>query len=320
VRTGVTIRRVVFDGLRAVGVSGLAGGRDIEVRARCAVILSAGTIMSPALLQRSGIGPAEYLRSAGVPVLYDSPAVGTGLQEHLALGMPYRLRGERGLNHRYRSIGLAPDLVRYGLTRTGPMATGPFEVGAFARVTKGADRPDVQLYLSAVSREAGTYRPERQPGFTIYGQLLRLTSRGSIRITSAHPEDLPYIEPNWLTTEADRRAAVDLVRYMRRYVQQDSLAPYVGEELAPGASYHDDKEILEVFRRMSTCGLHAVGTVPMGKEDAAVDERLRVRGVQGLRVVDCSVMPSLVSGNTSGPAMALSWRAADLILEDGAGA
>ncbi len=318
IRTGVLVDTVIVEGGRATGVACRVGGQPLVLRARHEVILSAGALMSPVLLQRSGIGPAALLRSVGVDVVVDSPNVGEGMREHLSFSMPHRLVGAPGLNRRYRGIGLVPGVLEYYARHTGPMATGPFEVGAFARSAPDVDRPDVQLYLSAYTRRAGKrFTAERAPGLTIYGQLLRQTSLGSVRIRSNRPDDLPAIAPNWLSTEHDRAKAVAMVRYMRRYVQQAALRPYVGDERVPGAAVQGDDELLDVFRRLSTSGLHAVATCAMGRDGASVvDGRLRVRGVGGLRVADCSVMPGLVSGNTNGPAMALGWRAADLIGED----
>jgi choline dehydrogenase len=274
--------------------------------------------MSPKLLQLSGVGPAGHLESVGVRVVRDSPNVGTGMREHLAISLPYRLEGsDPGLNRRYRGVGLIPGFVQYYATHTGPMATGPFEVGAFARTVPEVDRPDMQLYLSAYSRVGKGYRPERLPGLTIYGQLIRPTSVGSLRINSADPDAVLSITPNWLSTQEDCAAAVAMVRYMRRYVRQDALRGLTGKELAPGDEHQSDAEILRVFRRTSTSGLHGVASCALGRDDSSVlDERLRVRGVVGLRVADCSAMPGLISGNTSGPAMALGWRAASLLLED----
>jgi choline dehydrogenase-like flavoprotein len=281
------------------------------------VIVSGGAIISPKILQLSGIGAGEHLRAVGVEVLCDRPGVGAGMREHISIGMPHRLEGAPGLNRRYRGIGLVPELLRYYAFHTGSMATGPFEVGAFARIDPEVDRPDVQLYLSAYSRSGRSYTAEREPGLTIYAQMLRPTSAGTVRITSPDPDAHPSIAPNWLSTEHDRSKAVAMVRYMRRYLRQDALKTYVGDEISPGDRFQSDDDLLAAFRRLSTSGLHAVGTCGMGHDDAAVvDNRLRVRGVEGLRVADCSVMPGLISGNTNGPAMALGWRAADLVLED----
>ena len=317
IRTNALVERVVFSGTRAVAVTARVGNQRVIYRAKDEIVLSAGTIMSPKLLQLSGVGPAAHLESVGVKVVCDSPNVGAGMREHLSMSLPYRLEGTPGLNRRYRGLGLIPGFAQYYAFHTGPMATGPFEVGAFARTAPEVDRPDMQLYLSAYSRVGRSYKPERRPGLTIYGQLIHPTSIGSLAITSPDPDAVLTISPNWLSTGHDRSSAVAMVRYMRQYVRQDALKSYTGEELSPGDEHQSDAEILSVFRRLSTSGLHAVGTCGMGRDPAAVvDERLRVRRVHGLRVVDCSVMPGLISGNTSGPAMALGWRAASLLLED----
>jgi len=322
--TGVHVDRILFEGRRAVGVDCRRGGEPLEFRSRGEVILSAGTIMSPKILQLSGIGPAAHLRSAGIAVLSDSPDVGARMRDHLGFAIPYRLKSGKGLNGHFHGWGLLKSVLQYYLHRSGPMATGPFEVGAFVRSGPKVDRPDVQLYLGAYTAVRGDDNfpvqisdVEREPGMTIYGQLLRLTSEGSIRVTSPDPQAPLQIAPNWLSTEQDRRTAVAMVKTMRRYMRQPALEPYRGAELFPGEGCATDEEILKIFTRTALCGTHAVGTCRMGRDAAAVvDERLRVRGVEGLRVVDCSIMPGLVSGNTNGPAMATGWRASDLIIED----
>jgi choline dehydrogenase-like flavoprotein len=315
VKTRALVTKVAFDGEQARHVHARVDGRATSFRADREIIISGGTIMSPQILQLSGIGPADRLRSVGVPVVHDSPAVGENMLEHVCISLPHRLVGQSGLNRQYRGIGLLPGLARYLAFHDGAMATGPFEVGAFARSGDDADRPDLQLYLSAYSRISGSYKPEKVPGMTIYGQMLRATSTGWVRIASPDPEASPSIQPNWLSTRHDQDRAVAMVRYMREYVQQKALKTVVGQELAPGEEYQTYEEILAVFRRTLTSGLHAVGTCAMGTDPASVvDGELRVRGVSGLRVADCSVMPGLISGNTNGPAMALGWKAADLIL------
>jgi choline dehydrogenase len=325
--TGATVERVLIENRCAVGVVARIDGERKIFRANGEVILSAGALLSPKILQLSGIGPGALLQSLGIEVVADSPDVGARLREHLGFTLPYRLRGERGINHRFYGVGLLKSVLQYYLLHRGPMATGPFEVGAFVRTTPGVERPDAQLYMGAFTFARGDDNfpvpladVERKPGLTIYGQLLRLTSEGSVRIRSADPAAPPVIAPNWLTTVEDQRSAVAMVRYMRRYMSQPALAPYVGEELVPGAHCDSDADILAAFRRLSMCGTHAVATCRMGSDSSAVvDSRLRVRGIAGLRVVDCSVMPAPVSGNTNGPAMALGWHAADLIIADRTG-
>jgi choline dehydrogenase-like flavoprotein len=194
------------------------------------------------------------------------------------------------------------------------MTLGPFEVGAFTRSDPSQDRPDIQLYFSAYTRAAGRVTTEREPGFTVATHIVRTESLGSVHISSADPAAAPTITPNYLHDEADRRRAVATVHFLRTLIRQPAFAKYVGEELAPGARVESDEDITDAVLRRLAGGTHALGTCAMGRDDTAVvDSHLRVRGVQGLRVIDCSAMPGLVSGNTSGPAMALAWRACDLI-------
>ena len=323
--TNARVQRVMFDGRRAIGVLADCNGTPVTHRCRREVIVSAGTLESPKLLQLSGIGPAGPLNAAGIKVVHHSPGVGRSMREHLGFSIPHRLVSVRGLNHRFRGLGLVGSLFQYYLTRSGPLATGPFEVGAFVRTSPDVVRPDAQLYMGAFSfaRAEGQFpvplaSVEDVPGITAYGQLLRLTSQGEVRVRSADPAAPPVITPNWLTTLEDQRSAVALVRYMRRYLRQPALQAYVGEELVPGPQCASDEQILNAFRIGSLCGTHAVSTCRMGSDaDAVVNPKLQVNGVEALRVVDCSVMPGLVSGNTNAPAMALAWRAAELINSDG---
>lgn len=318
------VDRVTFDGFRVSGVIARVGGSETTFSCRGTVYLSAGTIQSPVILQRSGIGDPEVLRAAGIPVKVESPDVGRRMREHLGFSMPHLLKGTPGLNRGYRGVGLAARVLQYYLTRSGAMATGPFEVGAFARAHPGAERPDVQLYLGGFTfaRSKDNFpvqlsHVEKAPGFTIYGQMVRPTSEGSVLVASADPDAPPSISPNWLATALDQETAVAMVRLMRRYVRQLAMASYLGEELSPGARYESDADILDIVRRLSTSGLHGVATCRMGRDNrSVVDQRLKVRGVEGLRVVDCSVMPAPISGNTNGPAMALAARAAELFKEE----
>ncbi|MEY2925539.1 MAG: hypothetical protein RL367_16, partial [Pseudomonadota bacterium] len=218
---------------------------------------------------------------------------------------------------------LARAMVRYFLTRGGIMATGPFEVGGFTNVHHSDGRTDLQLYLGGYTFKVEDNNPvpldkiDDRPGVTIYGQLLRLTSEGSIRARGPALTDPAEILPNWLTTDHDQQTAIATIRLMRRYMQQEPLAALLGEELIPGAGVVSDAALLDTFRRLATCGLHAIGTCRMGADNRAVtDPRLRLRGVEGLRVVDCSVIPGPVTGNTNAPAMAVGLRAAAMVLAD----
>jgi len=321
--TGASVERVLFEQRRAVGVKVRIGEELREFRCGGEVILCAGAILTPKILQLSGIGDPDHLGPLGIAMVAANRDVGRRLRDHLGFLLPYRLLHDKGLNHRFQGLGLVGSLLQYYGTRSGPMATGPFEVGAFFRTREHLARPDAQLYLSAFTypRSEDNFPVpdgvEDKPGITIYGQLLDLKSEGSVLLQSADPTVPLAISPNWLTCQEDCDAAVAMVHYMRRFMRQPSLAAHVGEELVPGEACQSDEEILRHFRATSLCGTHAVGSCRMGLDaESVVDERLRVRGVQGLRAADCSVMPALVSANTSGPAMALGWRAADLILAE----
>lgn len=323
--TGALADRIEFDGRRAARVVARVNGQVRSYAADREIIVAAGAIQSPKLLQLSGIGPAGLLAKHGIDVVQDSPGVGGHLLEHLGITLTHRLTGDPGLNHRFRGLGLGLSIAQYLLLHNGPLSSGPLEVGAFVKVDPAATRPDVQLYLGG----ATMVRPEGEnvanplpvvegkPGMSVYAQMLRLTSEGRLAISGPDPDAPLDIAPNWLSTDYDRRLAVAMLRYIRRYLKQPAIAPLLGEETLPGPAVETDEQILDMVYRSATCGTHAVGTCRMGDDEGAVlDGRARVRGVQGLRVVDCSAMPTLVSGNTNGPAMAFGWRAADLILED----
>ena len=322
--TGIHANKVVFKDKKAFGIDCVKEKKEMLFRCRKEIILSAGALLSPKILQLSGIGQKELLESLKIETLHESPDVGKKLREHLGFSMPHKLKKLRGLNHHFRGIGLVKSILQYYFSRKGPMATGPFEIGAFVRSMPGANRPDTQLYLGAFSyarsRSIDNFpvqlsHTDSVPGITIYGQLLNLTSEGEIRIQSKDPKKAPSISPNWLTTVYDKEAMVEMVRTMRRFVKQPAIAEYFGEELVPGDHCQSNSEILDAVTRLSTSGLHATGTCRMGRDSkSVVDNRLQVRGVTGLRVADCSIMPSLISGNTNGPAMAVGWRASDLIL------
>lgn len=322
--TNATARRVLFDGNRACAVEADVSGRREVFHCRGEVVLSGGTMESPRLLQLSGVGPCDVLDRAGVSLVSESPDVGRHMREHLSFAMPFRIATDAGSHRNFFGLGLLKNIVKYQLFGTGALATGPFEVGAFARVGEEQGPPNLQLYLGGYTFAlSDDNHPvpladiDRKPGLSIYGQLLQLTSEGSVAITSPDPAAAPEVIPNWLATEEDRRLAIATVRYIREYASQPPLQRHITEELLPGEACQSDEEILPAFEKLSTSGLHGTGTCRMGADDAAVvDPRLRVKGVEGLRVADCSIMPTLVSGNTNAPAMAVGYRAADLILAD----
>jgi choline dehydrogenase len=319
VLTDTTVTRLALENRRAVGVITQRDGANVEFRARREVILSAGGLNSPHLLQLSGIGPAEHLRSLGIDVAVDSPDVGQNMREHLLLFLQYRLRRGRSLNRAFSGLPLLVNTVRYFLTRGGEMAAGSYDVGGFIRTEGALNRTDAQIMMAPYSLDFGAqeFAFERFPGMQVFGYPLRPESRGSVMARSTNPLELPLIRPNYLSAEADCRTAVGLLRWMRRWMSQSALAPFIGEETTPGASVQSDADILEAFKQKGQAGYHAAGTCRMGVDARAVlDARLRVRGAQALRVVDLSSFPTLVSGNTNAPVMAAAARAADLILED----
>jgi len=324
--TDTMVNGVRLSNGRAVGVSMRSEARgDFRVDCDGEVILCAGTLESPQILQRSGIGDGDALAAAGVAVQHHNPHVGRHMLEHLSYTMPFRLKRDAGIGKHYVGLRLLASVARYYLRRDGPMATGPFEVGAFLSTGVTGPRTDLQLYLSGYMFALGDDNDpvplgniDERPGMTVSGTLLRQSSEGSIAIRGPAPGDGADIVPNWLTTDEDREAAIAAIRLMRAYVAQAALAEDVGQELVPGAEVEDDAALLDSFRSLSTSGLHGVGTCRMGREgEAVLDPSLRVHGVDRLRVADCSAMPGLITGNTNAPAMALGWRAAEIILADG---
>jgi choline dehydrogenase-like flavoprotein len=309
------VTRVLFEGARAVGVE--TRGQDgtlTECRASRDVILSAGALESPKLLQLSGIGPAGLLRDLGVPVLVDSPAVGAHMREHKVITMAMRLNGPYSHNAELQGARLYWNAAKYFLLRKGPLAS-TYDVTAFIRTDPALARPDAQLtfWSLTLNRDAQQMEPEKEPGLFAMGYPLRTQSEGSVTARSLDPAAPPRIATNFLSDSYDQNVIIGLFRYMRRFVDQAPLRAFIGHETRPGISVRSDDEIIEAARQDDTC-MHAVGTCRMGTDTGSVvDPKLRVRGVSGLRVADCSVMPTQVSGNTNGPVMALAWRAAELI-------
>ena len=323
VSTDTRARRILFEGRRAIGVACRRDGNRVEYRLAPGgeVILSAGAIHSPQLLQLSGIGAGEHLRSLGIDVVYDSPGVGRNLREHLLLFLQFRLkRAADSYNNQFAGWNLLRNVLRYTVFGTGPMAYASSEAAAFVRVLPESQRPDAQLMFSPYSLDldqVGAMSFEREPGMQFYPYALRPTSQGSVRIQSADPDAPLQIDPNYLATDYDRRVSVGMVRTVRRLMAQEALQPYVQGECTWTRGATTDEEILDAFRSYGQAGYHACGTCRMGPDaQAVVDARLRVRGVDGLRVMDCSVCPEIIAGNTNAPMMAMAWRASDLILED----
>jgi choline dehydrogenase-like flavoprotein len=241
--------------------------------------------------------------------------VGANLRDHWGLRLQYRLLRSAGHNPRLRGAGLWMSALRYLVCGTGVLSTAAAEVGAFIKATPGASRPDAELQISPLSVDPATGEIERRPGLQCTVRSLRPESQGTVMIRSADPTAPPAIRGNFLSAEYDRELTVHMVRYARRLLRQPSLREHLGEETFPGSGCRTPEEIVNMCRRSGSPGSHFAGTCRMGQDRmAVVDPTLRVRGVAGLRVIDCSIMPTVVSGNTNGPVIAIAWRAADMIL------
>jgi len=320
VRTGARATRILFEKDTAVGVEALVGERTTHFRTRGEVILSAGSIASPQLLELSGIGSPDVLKAAGVDVRVASDRVGEGVREHRCIPLQVRLNKNVGYNRLLSSpLRQAASGARWMLSRRGPIGTPAYDMLAFFKSRAELDRPDAQILLTPYTMGigAGSIGVENRPGLSILGFTSRPTSEGSVHITSSDPSALPRIVPNYLSTEADRSSTIALFRTMRNIVHQSPIAELLAAEIQPGEVVEGDDEILNSAFRYGGTGYHASGAVAMGPDETApLDSRLRVRGVHNLRVVDVSVMPAMISGNLNAPAMAMAWRAAELILDE----
>ncbi|MFD0981018.1 GMC family oxidoreductase [Tropicimonas aquimaris] len=317
------VERITFEGRRATGVALRLQDARLSVRAGREVILSAGSVNSPKLLQLSGIGPAELLKSHGIAPRQDLSEVGRGLQDHLAISHLFRATAPT-LNNVLGRV--APRLwagMRYLSTRRGPLGVPVNQVGGFLRSDPGQPVPDLQIYcnpLSYWSSPAGRPVLDREPGFLLSAQLCRPDSRGEIVLRSANPEDAPVIRANSLATEHDRDGARRCLRIIDRLAAAPSLAGVVRERLVPEPAMTDPEELMNDYRARASTVFHPTSTCRMGSgpRTSVLDPRLRVHGIGGLRVVDSSAFPSVTSGNTNAPTMMLATRAAEMILEDAA--
>lgn len=315
--TGVRVLRVLMEGSRAVGVAATRDGVPVTYRTAGEVILCAGGLGSPTLLQRSGIGNPEVLKAAGVEVGVESPMIGFNMREHCLLQLGFRIHDMRySLNRSFSGARLIGNVLRWAIFGKGPMAWGSHEAAAFVRARPDSNRPDTQIMYTPFSLAPGEpVQFEKEPGVTVFAYPLRPDSEGSILITSPDPDAPPTIDPRYLDTEYDRKVSVAAIRYIRKLMAQPSLQQFVVGETEPTASARSDEEIIAAFRRYAIPGYHACGTVAMGT-GYPLDSRLRLRRAEGLRVVDCSIFPEMLSGNTNAPTMAVAWRASQLIRED----
>ncbi|KAB2848386.1 MAG: choline dehydrogenase [Hyphomicrobiaceae bacterium] len=318
--TEALVEGVTIKGRRATGVRFRQGGQSRHVGARRDVILSAGAIGSPQILQLSGVGPAALLKDKGIAVVNGLAGVGRNLQDHLQARLMYKCTKPITLNDIMKSpVKKALVALEYALFRTGPLTIGAGHVCIFAKAGPWASTPDIQFHVMTFSADRAGTGLHPFPGFMSTVCQLRPESRGHLAIKSANPEEHPAIHPNYLATELDRRTMVEAMKLARRIGRTQALKPYIAEELLPKPSIVTDEELLQDIRERGTTIFHPVGTCKMAPEADAmgvVDDRLRVRGIDGLRVADCSIMPTVVSGNTNAPAIMIGEKASDIIKAD----
>jgi len=321
--TGAHTQRLVMEGKRCVGVDYRGGDTDYLAKARCEVIVSAGAVNSPQLLELSGIGNGARLQKLGIDVIQDLRGVGENLQDHLQLRMAYKVSGVRTLNTlSAKWWGKAWIGLQYAVMRSGPMSMAPSQLGAFAKSNPDdatITRPDVEYHVQPLSLDRFGEPLHAFNAFTASVCPLRPTSRGSVHIASPDAKVAPLIAPNYLSTDRDREVAVNALKLTRRIAAAPALARYSPEEILPGAAFQTDAELAVAAGKIGTTIFHPVGTCRMGTDNdpaAVVDSRLRVIGVEGLRVVDASVMPTITSGNTNSPTLMIAERASEMIRAD----
>jgi choline dehydrogenase len=317
--------QIIIENGRAVGVRYRHNNEDKVARVSAPsgeVLLSAGAIHSPQLLQLSGIGPAALLGKHGIPVVADLPGVGENLQDHLQIRLIFECKG-RTTNDDIRSwFGQLKMGLQWLLFKTGPLAIGINQGGCFMRALPDeAKTPDIQFHVATLSADMAGGKVHDFSGMTMSVCQLRPESRGHVRIKSANPFEAPEMQPNYLSTDLDRRTMVAGLRAARMIANSKAMQDFIAREVKPGPDQQSDEELLEFVRNNGATIFHPAGTCKMGPEHdalAVVDDRLRVRGLQSLRVIDCSVMPTIVSGNTNAPVVMMAEKAVDMILEDAA--
>jgi choline dehydrogenase len=319
--TGVQVERVLFNGRVATGVRFRRKGQVLEARAAGEVILCAGSIGSAQILQLSGVGPADHLAAHGVPVVLDKPGVGANLQDHLQQRAIYQVSGVKTLNETYHSLirrGLMG--AEYALLRTGPLTMAPSQLGIFTASSPEHERANIEFHIQPLSLDRFGEPLHRFPAVTVAACNLRPTSRGTVRLRSADTAAAPRIDPNYLATPEDRRVAADAIRVTRRLMAQPALAAFQPTEYLPGPGVtDDDASLAKAAGDIGTTIFHPVGTARMGLPSdahAVVDARLRVIGLESLRVIDASVMPTITSGNTNTPTIMIAEQGARFVLRD----
>ncbi len=320
IETGALVDRVIVEDGRATGIAYRKDGRQLVAHAAGEVILAAGAIASPAILERSGIGNGDVLRAHGIGTVAHLPGVGENLQDHLQIRPIYKVHGIRTLNTDYHNLVRRALMgVNYALFRRGPMTAAPSQMGAFAYSAPHYETPNVEFHFQPMSLDSWDSGLHPFAAFTASICNLRPTSRGSVHLKSPDAAAPPSIAPNYLSTDADRQVAVESLRLARRIAAQPALAPYRPEEYKPGAHVESDAELMVAAGDLGTTIFHPVATAKMGTADdamAVLDERLRVRGIDRLRVIDASAMPAITSGNTNSPTVMIATKGAKMVSED----
>ncbi|WP_370309862.1 GMC family oxidoreductase [Sinimarinibacterium flocculans] len=315
--TGALIDKLCLDGTRVSGVEFTLGGEPHRAGARLETVMAAGAIGTPAILQRSGIGDARKLAELGIVPVVDLPGVGANLQDHLQLRSIYKVSGIRTLNQVANHwFGKTMMGLEYAWRRGGPLSMAPSQLGVFTRSDASHQTPNLEYHVQPLSLDKFGDPLHRFPAFTASVCNLRPTSRGSVDIVSRDPAEAPRICPRYLSTDEDRRIAADALKLTRRIAAMPALAPYQPDEYLPGPDYQTDEALATAAGQIGTTIFHPVGTCKMGKADdadAVVDTRLRVRGIDGLRIVDASIMPTITSGNTNAPVVMIAEKAAEMI-------
>ncbi|MBI2254025.1 MAG: GMC family oxidoreductase [Proteobacteria bacterium] len=316
VLTGALAERLAIVERRATGIEFRLGGEQVSAEAQKEVILAAGAIGSPHILQLSGIGPGEILRAAGIDTLHEMPGVGANLQDHLQIRTVFKISGARTLNQMAGSLfGKARIVADYALRRRGPMTMAPSQLGIFAKSDPSFATANIEYHVQPLSLDAFGEPLHRFSAITMSVCNLRPQSRGSVRIVSPDPAAAMAIDPNYLSDPADRKVAADSIRHARRMMSTRAMAPFSPVEYKPGVEFQDDDALARLAGDIGTTIFHPVGTARMGP-DGVVDERLRLRGLNGLRVIDASVMPTITSGNTNSPVVMIAEKGAEMILSD----
>lgn len=321
VETEALVHNIIFDGKRAVGVAYERDGEVLEARAGKEVLLCGGAVNSPQILELSGIGEAGFLTGNGIEVVSDLPGVGENLQDHYMVSVQHRITQPVTVNDQAQGLSFIKEIMKFVFTRKGLLTLGAAQVQAFIKTRPELASPDVQFHILPATMNAEKYKSEqimeleKESGLTTAPCQLRPESRGSIHIKSSDPTEYPAIKPNYLSDPLDQETIVAGLKWARKIVEQPAMAQYVGEELLPGKDVQSDEDLLEYARETGSTLYHPVGTCKMGNDPmAVVDAQCRVIGVEGLRVIDASVMPKLISGNTNAPTIMIAEKMSDMIM------